>query len=110
MTTITHDQLIKAVLSLDVYHRGHYNTPGLSTGTGVYDFTVGTSSEGLRFGDNNDLDRDIGFFAQEYTGGTGTIIAYRGTDDLFKAGTNSDQVNGFGIGVGRPDGPQAQAA
>ena len=107
---ITPDQLVRAVLSLDAYHRG-YNSPGLVTGTGVYDFTLGEASGGKLFGDQRKTDQAIGFFAQEYVDSSGKkIVAYRGTDDNFGTGPTSDMRNGFGIGAGKPDGPQGQAA
>ena len=110
MEKITNQQLIRSVLALDTSHRG-YNSPGLEVGSGVYDFTAARSSSD---GDGQLIssidtspedfteDRTIGFFAQEYVSGARTVIAYRGTDDNFIPGDQSDQVNGFGVGVGKP--------
>ncbi|MFC1759766.1 hypothetical protein ACFL2H_13530 [Planctomycetota bacterium] len=112
--TITPEQMVRSVISLDAYQRG-YNTPKLDNGDGVYDFKLGRSSKDMDFEPGfgypvKTEDSDFGFFAQEYVSPNETIIGYRGTDDGFDVGDDSDQVNGFGVGLGKPHGPQASAA
>ena len=110
--TISKEDLFRAVLALDVYHRG-YNS-GLNLGeTGqIGDATIGRSSgyeeNGQVGAPIGNIDHEtIGFFAQEYTLSDGTkIIGYRGTDDEFSVGGNGDVLNGYGIAVGRPDRPR----
>ncbi len=123
--TILKDDLFRAVLALDVYHRG-YNVGLGVQGTQIGDAVLGSSSSdqnGALIGlSAPETDQNIGFFAQEYTLSDGTkIIGYRGTDDdftlpslaladPFAPGPWTDMENGFGIGVGSPIGPQALAA
>ena len=111
--TFTQEQMIQAILALDVYHRG-YNTTGILEGSDrLYDYNLSSRTSQ----DSNLISgvdhQAIGFFAQEYTSDDGeTVVAYRGTDDAFDLSPigTTDVRNGFGIGAGLPHGPQGKAA
>ena len=94
--------LFLAILSMDSYNRGYgqgvNNLPDLgSVGTAVIkDIPLPAGSV------------QTGFYAIAYdvsgvSGLSGTVIAYRGTDDPLP-----DLVNGYGVGAGRPYGEQAR--
>jgi hypothetical protein len=90
---------------MDAYNRTNSDvgTYGLKlTGTGIGDATVSTS-----LGDNT-----TGFFAQSYTlAGGKTIISYRGTDQIWtQNGIGGDLINGWFVGAGVYDTPQARLA
>ena len=110
--TISKDDLFRAVLALDVYHRGYNGGLGLSeaAGTQIGDATIGRSSSDLTL-IGGVQQETIGFYALEYTWNGTTVISYRGTDSGFDDfSSDGDVVNGYGIGAARPDGPQARAA
>lgn len=112
MPTISKDDLFRAVLAMDVYHR-NYNSgikaEYFSSSTQIGTATIARNSEPL--GSIGGIDHEsIGFFAQEYTWNGKTVIAYRGTDSGFDDFSETgDVLNGYGIAAGRPDGPQARA-
>lgn len=117
-STINKDDLFRAILAVDVYHRG-YNAALNVSGTQIGNALVGNSSS--KKGPNNTngaligdvLDSSIGFYAQEYTieNGTKKIIAYRGTDDgIGNTASIGDLQNSYGIAVGRPARRLGQAS
>lgn len=113
MPSISKDDLFRAILAMDVYHRNYnqgikpeYFSSQAQIGTAT--IARNSSNDGLIGGVDH---KSIGFFAQEYTWNGKTIIAYRGTDSGFDDFSETgDVLNGYGIAAGRPDGPQARAA
>lgn len=101
--------IFNAILSMDAYNRGYEGGIQLSdtAGTKIGNVTI-LDSKG-------DLDAEgIGFYAVAYdVGGAGTIIAYRGTDDL-KASPGEliadDIWHGWSLGGGTIDSEQAKMA
>lgn len=112
--------LLLAILAMDVYHRG-YNA-GLERDTTesrsrVEGSQVGLwelGSDSLVLGQQGDsrLDESIGFYAQAYTLGSETIIAYRGTDNGINnlTPTAKDQIYGYGLSIGNGTADQALMA
>lgn len=93
-SNVTKDDLFRAILALDVYHRG-YNAglSGLSEspGTRIGNATIGKSSldeVAIGLAGTNQTHESIGFYALEYDWNGQTVVAYRGTD------------SGFGVGAG----------
>lgn len=86
--SITKDQLFRAILALDVYHRGYNGGLGLDEAAGgqIGNATIGKSSKTQSVIGGVDH-TTIGFYALEYTlQGGAKVISYRGTDDGFSAG------------------------
>ena len=78
--SITKDQLFRAVLALDVYHRGYNGGLGLNEAAGgqIGNATIGISSKTDTSIGGVDHE-DIGFYALEYTlSGGAKVISYRG--------------------------------
>ncbi|MDX2290390.1 MAG: hypothetical protein NW217_16415 [Hyphomicrobiaceae bacterium] len=105
-----------AILSMDTYHRGYnagLTSNGLGIGASDWQLIIGNQVGNATIS-NVAADSDaeeIGFYAAAYSWNGETVIAYRGTDDDFAILTASSDVwNGYGIGIGRPTGPQAEAA
>lgn len=105
--------LFLSVLSLDSYHRGY--------GPGLYFDRLGVSGSNIGLAQLDDAKGDlaaqsIGFFAQSYLWNGEKVISFRGTDSDLSLLSGSwwsstdDQWNGWGIGAGSPDGPQAEMA
>ena len=86
MPTISKDDLCRAVLAMDVYHRDYnagikpaYFASSTQIGTAM----IGQNSKNLAL-TGGVQHESIGFFAQEYTWNGKTIIAYRGTDSGYR--------------------------
>jgi hypothetical protein len=86
-----------SILAMDAYNRS-YNVGIDLTGT-----QIGTASLGTAKGDA--AAQEISFYAQSYTWGGQTVIAYRGTDDMIL-----DPLYGWRLGAGYPETPQADMA
>ena len=104
--------LFLAILAMDVYHRG-YNAglerDNLASRAKVEGTNLGLAEVGVSKGDQ--VAQDIGFYAQAYTLGSETIIAYRGTDRGFTDfSATGDIQNGYVLAAGLPDASQALAA
>lgn len=98
-------QLLYALLSMDVYHRG---VAGGLLGV-VPDTQIDSTTRSAPTSD-----KTIGFFAQSYTYNGATIIVYRGTDDgsinFLENGLEPDSINGYSLSIGLSSNPQARAA
>lgn len=94
--------LIKSILAMDSYNRG-YGEKIKIDGDSIGNYTILTDSLNQGFYDER-LDESIGFYGVAYQGNGETIISYRGTDD------SKDPENGWGVGTGSHNGPQAEMA
>ena len=112
--------LFNAILSMDSYNRGYnqgillgdFDAQGQHiAGSDVDNDSLGTAdivqdSSILRDTSNNRLDIPASFYAVAYdVAGAGTIISYRGTDDLVL-----DALHGYGVSIGVPDVDQGVLA
>lgn len=118
----TSKDLFLAILSMDAYNRG-YNS-GLSDGANVIDGQDidGLGGAGSIIGNARVLDFDLpagaeaaGFYAVAYDTPYGTVISYRGTDNLFNWAPwsdtpGSDFWNSYGQGAGSPNTNAARLA
>ncbi len=100
--------LMKAILSMDAYNRG-YNS-SIKFGSDIRDSEAinGVTKIGnatIHRSQNSQLAEDISFYAIAYDYNGEKVISFRGTDQL-----NADRLNGFDIGAGFPDAPQAGMA
>lgn len=99
---VTKDALMRAILSLDVYHRGYNqgvrddaSAPNLGvTAPQVGQWTLLEDSLEFLMIDGKPA-HEVGFFAQAYTNGERIIISYRGTDDGFMSASNVDPDTRF---------------
>ena len=104
-------ELLKAILSLDVYNRGYL--PDLFLGE--FSDSIGTkigNAEIYRNGGGAEA-QSKGFYAAAYSYEGETIISYRGTDELVDLDDpiiGGDIWNGYGVGAGSPEGNQAALA
>src|SRR3954470_9148104 len=117
--------LISAILAMDSYNRGY--------GASIKDLKVSTANTSVDIGhwiiDYRDSAalfgqgaQQVGFYALAYKNAATheTLISYRGSDTGFSGGallnklfggsTDNDVLNGYGVAVGSPDGPQALLA
>ncbi|MBX9826325.1 MAG: pre-peptidase C-terminal domain-containing protein [Xanthobacteraceae bacterium] len=102
--------LFLAVLAMDSYNRG--NAPGVS---GLSDAVGALIGDASVIGSKDDAAaRAAGFYAIAYNSTSlGKIISYRGTDSnagLEATITSGDALNGYGLALGSPYGPQATMA
>lgn len=104
-------KLFEAVLSVEAYDRG-YGGGMTVTWSSLGNAIFVKDSSVLNTIQNPHRDSDINFYAIAYdmsgVAGFNTgeqVIAYRGTDDFF-----SDANNGYGVGAGYSQGPQARMA
>src|ERR1700680_2028365 len=90
--------VLMALLSLDSYNRGAlpHKLDLSPNATQIGSWQVGLQSSAQAASD--------GFYAQSYTLGSQTIIAFRGTDEL------TDVPNGWFLGLGFYDTPQTEDA
>lgn len=100
--------LMNAILSMDAYNRG-YNA-GIVFGSNIEDSeainNVTKLGNATVFRSKNDqLAKDISFYAIAYQYNGQNIISIRGTDEF-----NADRLNGYDVGLGMPDAPQAGMA
>ncbi len=104
--TISND-LMYAILAMDAYNRDY--GAGIKSlggkGAKIGKFTLGDDSDILRDENDNRLDEAVDFYAAAYSYNGQTVISYRGTD-----GISADFSDGYGIGLGHPEGEQAQLA
>jgi hypothetical protein len=102
------NDLFLAILSMDAYNRG-YNAgiadPNAGQREGLIGTQIGNATVGARA--NSAGDESASFFAQSYTLGGKTIIAYRGTDTI--PGSAAD-LPAFASGAGLPDTAQTRLA
>ena len=107
-------KLMTAILAMDSYNRGYnagidfgINPDIANIGIGNAQTTITSSILGTG------VDQADGFYAIAYQYNGEVVVSYRGTDLLTgdpNRGIGGDFLNGYGVGVGVPDGPQALLA
>jgi len=114
--TISKD-LFLAVLAMDSYNRDYnagFDDLG-GTGSQIGTATVLNGSELLVDENQQRLDQPAGFYAVAYDTPYGTVISYRGTDNVFNwtpwsDTPGSDFWNSYGQGLGSPNTNAARMA
>lgn len=98
--TITDKDLFMAILSMDAYNRGY--SPGIAvsgTQVGGATFTIGSDQQAAGIPEGV----AAGFYAAAYNTEWGTVISYRGTDNvglLTAIGGGTDLWSGWVTGAG----------
>ena len=94
--------LFKAILAMDSYNRGYDG--GLDFGAGSDDTGVGIGTATISTSNSDPEAVTASFYAIAYNWDGGTVISYRGTDDLVADGP------GISTGLGIYDNDQARLA
>ena len=102
-TTITQNDILLAILSMDAYNRGYNQSmvvPGNQIGTATFDDDLGDAAA-----------QAADFYAVSYDlGGGEKVISFRGTDNLNALDPQTDIWTGWTIGAGFAGGTQADLA
>jgi hypothetical protein len=111
--TVTEKDLFLAILAMDAYNRGRgagLNDEGASDSNGLGSIGSGIGTATVTAEADTALDSAAvaaGFYAVAYQTQYGTVISYRGSDNLALSGSEagaSDVYTGWVQGGGRPAG------
>ena len=103
--------VMNAILSMDSYNRGYNAGIRFGNDSDLSEAIINTTKIGnatiIGHSDVelNSNERNASFYAIAYQYNGQNIISFRGTDQL-----NTDRLNGYDIGLGMPDAPQAGMA